>query len=151
MFELTEDTLMADPQRALDVLAQLGEMGIGLALDDFGTGYSSLAHLKRLPVQELKIDRSFVLDMSTDAEDAVIVRSTVDLARNLGLRVVAEGVETAEAYDQLAAYGCHVAQGFLLSRPLPAPELTRWLRRRGLVGASGVATAARPGRARWRA
>jgi diguanylate cyclase (GGDEF)-like protein len=145
VFELTEDTLMADPQRALDVLAQLGELGIGLALDDFGTGYSSLAHLKRLPVQELKIDRSFVLDMTRDAEDAVIVRSTVDLARNLGLRVVAEGVETAETYDQLAAYGCHAAQGYHLSRPLPAPALTRWLRRRGLVGTSGVATAARPG------
>jgi diguanylate cyclase (GGDEF)-like protein len=146
VFELTEDTLMADPQRALDVLAQLGEMGIGLSLDDFGTGYSSLAHLKRLPVQELKIDRSFVLDMTTDAEDAVIVRSTVELARNLGLRVVAEGVETAEAYDQLAAYGCHAAQGYHLSRPLPAQELQRWLRRRGLTGASSVATAARPGR-----
>ena len=151
VFELTEDTLMADPQRALDVLAQLGEMGIGLALDDFGTGYSSLAHLKRLPVQELKIDRSFVLDMTTDAEDAVIVRSTVDLARNLGLHVVAEGVETAEAYEQLAASGCHAAQGYHLSRPLPAPELTRWLRRRGLVGASNVATAAQPTRARGRA
>ena len=146
VFELTEDTLMADPQRALDVLAQLGEMGIGLSLDDFGTGYSSLAHLKRLPVQELKIDRSFVLDMTTDAEDAVIVRSTVDLARNLGLRVVAEGVETAEAYDQLATYGCHAAQGYHLSRPLPPRELERWLRRRGLVGASTVATAPRPGR-----
>jgi EAL domain-containing protein (putative c-di-GMP-specific phosphodiesterase class I) len=127
MFELTEDTLMADPQRALDVLAQLGEMGIGLALDDFGTGYSSLAHLKRLPVQELKIDRSFVLDMSTDAEDAVIVRSTVDLARNLGLRVVAEGVETADVLAEVVASGCSLAQGYYFARPLPPAELTAWV------------------------
>jgi diguanylate cyclase (GGDEF)-like protein len=135
VLELTEDTLMADPEGALDVLAQLGELGIGLALDDFGTGYSSLAHLKRLPVQELKIDRSFVLDMVADAEDAVIVRSTVDLGRNLGLRVVAEGVETAAAYEQLAGYGCHAAQGYHLSRPLPARELAAWLRRRGMAPA----------------
>jgi diguanylate cyclase len=135
VLELTEDTLMADPEGALDVLAQLGELGIGLALDDFGTGYSSLAHLKRLPVQELKIDRSFVLDMVADAEDAVIVRSTVELARNLGLRVVAEGVETAAAYEQLAGYGCHAAQGYHLSRPLPARDLAAWLRRRGMAPA----------------
>jgi len=135
ILELTEDTLMADPEGALDVLAQLGELGIGLALDDFGTGYSSLAHLKRLPVQELKIDRSFVLDMVVDAEDAVIVRSTVDLGRNLGLRVVAEGVETAAAYEQLAGYGCHAAQGYHLSRPLPARDLAAWLRRRGMTPA----------------
>jgi diguanylate cyclase len=129
VFELTEDTVMADPQGALDALAQLGELGIGLALDDFGTGYSSLAQLKRLPVQELKIDRSFVLDMVADSDDAVIVRSTVELARNLGLRVVAEGVETPAAYEQLAGYGCHAVQGYHVSGPLPAPQLAAWLRR----------------------
>jgi diguanylate cyclase len=138
VFELTEDTVMADPERALDALAQLGELGVGLALDDFGTGYSSLAQLKRLPVQELKIDRSFVLDMVADSDDAVIVRSTVELARNLGLRVVAEGVETAAAYEQLARYGCHAVQGYHVSGPLPAPQLVAWLRRWEAAGAGGA-------------
>jgi EAL domain-containing protein (putative c-di-GMP-specific phosphodiesterase class I) len=117
--ELTESTVMREEGRALDTLARLSEIGVSLSLDDFGTGYSSLAHLKRLPVQELKIDRSFVLDMLSDRDDAIIVRSTVELGRSLGLRVVAEGVETVEHLEQLRYFGCHVAQGFVFSRPCP--------------------------------
>jgi diguanylate cyclase (GGDEF)-like protein len=121
--ELTEETIMTDPQRAQDVLARLSEIGVDLSLDDFGTGYSSLSMLKRLPVRELKIDRSFVMGILDDRGDAAIVRSTVDLARNLGLRVVAEGVESAEAWDLLARWGCDLAQGYHLSRPIPLGEL----------------------------
>ena len=102
-------------------------MGIGLSLDDFGTGYSSLAHLKRLPVQELKIDRAFVTNMDTNHDDAVIVRSTIDLARNLGLRVVAEGVENQRTLEQLADAECDLAQGFHLSPPLSVADLNAWL------------------------
>jgi EAL domain-containing protein (putative c-di-GMP-specific phosphodiesterase class I) len=102
-------------------------MGIRLSIDDFGTGYSSLAYLTRLPVHEIKIDRSFVMDMLEDADNAVIVRSTVDLGRNLGLVVVAEGVETAAIWEELRLLGCDEAQGYFLSRPLPADELSRWL------------------------
>jgi len=132
--EITEDTIMVDPVRVLDVVARLAELGLSFALDDFGTGYSSLAYLKRLPVQELKIDRSFVMDMDRSRDDAVIVRSTVDLARNLGLTVVAEGVETHDTWERLAAFGCHAAQGFFLSPPLPADALEGWLARYGGVG-----------------
>ena len=131
---------MVDPQRALDVLAQLSELGITFALDDFGTGYSSLAYLKRLPIAELKIDKSFVLEMTTEADDAAIVRSTIELARALGLRVVAEGVETEEHWRRLAAWGCHVAQGYLLSRPVAPEALVAWLRE-GAVSAASVADA----------
>jgi diguanylate cyclase (GGDEF)-like protein len=126
--EITESTILADPIRTMHVLSRLSDMGVRLAIDDFGTGYSSLAYLKRLPVDELKIDRSFVQGMDSDENDAVIVRSTIDLGRNLGLRVVAEGVETAEAWRQLVALGCDVAQGYYLSRPVPAVELAAWLR-----------------------
>jgi diguanylate cyclase (GGDEF)-like protein len=126
--EITESTILADPIRAMHVLSRLSGMGVRLAIDDFGTGYSSLAYLKRLPVDELKIDKSFVQGMDDDENDAVIVRSTIDLGRNLGLRVVAEGVETAEAWAQLVALGCDVAQGYYLSRPVPAAELASWLR-----------------------
>lgn len=148
-FEITEDTLMLDPDRAVDVLARLSELGIGFALDDFGTGYSSLAHLKRLPVEELKIDKSFVMDMTTDAGDATIVRSTIELARNLGLRVVAEGVETGDHWAALAALGCHTAQGYYLSRPLPAAALTGWLHDKAEPDQTldRAAPAARPARA----
>jgi len=125
--EITENTIMTDPVRVLDVLARLSELGLAFSLDDFGTGYSSLSYLKRLPVQELKIDRSFVMHMDSDSNDAAIVRSTVDLARSLGLRVVAEGVENAPTWDQLAAFGCDLAQGYHLSRPLPAAALDAWL------------------------
>ena len=126
-FEITENTVMRDPARALDTLARLSELGIAFALDDFGTGYSSLAQLKRLPVGEIKVDRSFVADMTSSPDDATIVRSTVELGRNLGLHVVAEGVETADQWRELAAIGCHTAQGYYLSRPLPGHELTAWL------------------------
>ena len=125
--EITEDTIMVDPVRVLDVVARLGELGLAFALDDFGTGYSSLAYLKRLPVQELKIDRSFVTDMDASRDDAVIVQSTIDLARNLGLQVIAEGVETEETWARLEQFGCHGAQGYFLSPPLPSGELTAWL------------------------
>jgi EAL domain-containing protein (putative c-di-GMP-specific phosphodiesterase class I) len=102
-------------------------MGVGLSVDDFGTGYSSLAYLKDLPVRELKIDRRFINNMADDGDDAFIVRSTIDLGRNLGLEVVAEGVETEAVWDQLTLLGCDVAQGYYLSRPVPAAELTQWL------------------------
>jgi diguanylate cyclase (GGDEF)-like protein len=125
--EITEGTLMLDPERVLDVLARLSELGIALALDDFGTGYSSMSNITRLPVQELKIDRSFVTDMERSHDDAVIVRSVIDLARNLGMRVVAEGVEAQETTDRLLGFGCHSAQGYHFSRPLPADELDAWL------------------------
>jgi len=125
--EITEDTIMVDPVRVLDVAARLGELGVTLALDDFGTGASSLAHLKKLPIQELKIDRSFVMEMDRNPDDAVIVRSTVDLAHNLGLRVVAEGVETAASWEALTGFGCDVVQGYFLSRPLPPAQLEAWL------------------------
>jgi EAL domain-containing protein (putative c-di-GMP-specific phosphodiesterase class I) len=121
--EISEHTVMADPVRATAVLAGLRELGVGLSLDDFGTGHSSLSYLKRLPLDEVKIDRSFVAGMAADENDAVIVRSTIDLARNLGLRVVAEGVETAEIMDALRELRCDVAQGYVISRPLPADEL----------------------------
>jgi EAL domain-containing protein (putative c-di-GMP-specific phosphodiesterase class I) len=135
--EITESTIVADQVRALDVLTRLNGMGIGLSVDDFGTGYSSLAYLKDLPVSELKIDRKFVNNMTEDGDDAFIVRSTIDLGRNLGLQVVAEGVETEAVWDQLALLGCDVAQGYYLTRPLPADELTKWLaeRKQDSVGA----------------
>jgi EAL domain-containing protein (putative c-di-GMP-specific phosphodiesterase class I) len=108
-------------------LGRLHRLGVGLAVDDFGTGYSSMAYLRELPVDELKIDRSFVSQMATSPSDAVIVRSTIDLGHNLGLRVVAEGVETQHAWQQLSALGCDIAQGYYLGRPMPAAELEQQL------------------------
>ena len=125
--EITESTIMADPTHALEVLGRLDKMGVQVAIDDFGTGYSSLAHLKSLPVHELKIDRSFVSQMTSSASDAVIVRTTIDLGRNLGLRVVAEGVEDAITWQELDALGCNAIQGYYVSRPIPAEDLTSWL------------------------
>jgi diguanylate cyclase (GGDEF)-like protein len=125
--EITESTIMSDPAHALEVLGRLDRMGVQVAIDDFGTGYSSLAHLKSLPVHELKVDRSFVMHMTSNASDAVIVRSTVDLGRNLGLRVVAEGVEDALTWRELDALGCNAIQGYYVSRPIPADDLTSWL------------------------
>jgi diguanylate cyclase (GGDEF)-like protein len=132
--EITESMLIADPVRAEGVLGRLAAMGIRLDIDDFGTGYSSLAYLKRLPVRGIKIDRSFVQNLVDDDNDEVIVRSTIELARNLGLEVVAEGVESVEAYETLRRFGCDYAQGFYLSRPLPSDVFERWYRRtRGVV------------------
>jgi EAL domain-containing protein (putative c-di-GMP-specific phosphodiesterase class I) len=125
--ELTESAVMADPDLALTILRALDEQGVRLAIDDFGTGYSSLAYLKKLPVHELKIDRTFVTRMDSDASDAAIVRSSLDLARNLNLEVVAEGVETSEVWERLSDLGCSIAQGYFLLRPVPAEELTHWL------------------------
>ena len=125
--EITESTLVADPTRAMGILSRLNQMRIEMSIDDFGTGYSSLGHLSQLPVKELKIDKSFVMNMGNDEGDAIIVRSTIDLGRNLGLRVVAEGVETAEIWRQLVVLGCDYAQGYYRSRPMPASEMPRWL------------------------
>src|SRR5215218_6973394 len=125
--EITESMLMLDPGRAQAVLERLSRIGLTLSVDDFGTGYSSLANLKRLPVDVIKIDKSFVMDMAIDASDAAIVRSTIDLAHNLGLRVVAEGVESHQSWTRLTELGCDLAQGFYVSRPLPAPDLARLL------------------------
>jgi diguanylate cyclase (GGDEF)-like protein/PAS domain S-box-containing protein len=129
-FEITESAMLADPTRTKLILERLSEMGIRISIDDFGTGYSSLAHLKRLPVSEIKVDRSFVMNMHQDEDDATIVRSTIDLGRNLGLDVVAEGVESELVWERLKALGCTAAQGYYLSRPVPAPELRTWLLRR---------------------
>ena len=129
-FELTESFLLADPERSIGILDRLAGVGVDLSIDDFGTGYSSLAYLRRLPIDEIKVDRSFVMRMHKDPNDAMIVRATVDLGRNLGLRVVAEGVENAETWDQLRVLGCDVAQGYFLSKPMPASETTIWLAER---------------------
>jgi diguanylate cyclase (GGDEF)-like protein len=122
--EITESMMMADPVRALETMHRLAGMGISLSIDDFGTGYSSLSYLKRLPVHEVKIDKSFVLSMTVEEDDATIVRSIVDLARNLRLRVVAEGVEDAQSLAALSALGCDIVQGYYLSRPMAAEALT---------------------------
>jgi len=126
--EVTESMIMYDPERVLGVLARLTAMGVRFSIDDFGTGYSSLGYLRRLPVDELKIDKSFVLEMTTDENDALIVRSTIDLAHNLGLQVVAEGIENQETYACLAQLGCDMAQGYYLGKPMPAAELEAWLK-----------------------
>jgi EAL domain-containing protein (putative c-di-GMP-specific phosphodiesterase class I) len=117
---------MDDPQRALVTLDRLSAMGFKLSVDDFGTGYSSLAYLKRLPVDELKIDQSFVRHMQADADDAMIVRSTIDLAHNLGITVVAEGVESALVWNMLRELNCDQAQGYYMGRPMPVTEFPSW-------------------------
>jgi len=127
VIEITESSLMADAARAMEVLSRLREMGVGISIDDFGTGYSSLAYLKRLPVDELKIDKSFVANMASDENDAAIVRSTIGLAHDLGLTVVAEGIEDPASWDLLADLGCDVGQGYYISRPMPAAALGAWL------------------------
>lgn len=125
--EITESSIMSDSTRGLQHLTRLKEMGIGLSIDDYGTGYSSLSYLKTLPVDELKIDKSFVFAMNGNVNDEVIVRSTIDLAHNLGLRVVAEGVEEEEVLTRLRCLGCDAAQGYHLGRPMPAHKLQEWL------------------------
>ncbi len=131
--EITESAVMADAERAIDVLGQLRAMGVRIAVDDFGTGYSSLSYLKRLPVDELKIDRSFVEHIASDENDVAIVRSTVSLAHDLGLTVVAEGIEDRASWDVLARLGCDIVQGYYVSKPLAADALVEWLRQQPSV------------------
>nr|WP_197975943.1 EAL domain-containing protein [Pseudomonas sp. CFBP 8771] len=127
IFEITESAIMREPEKALKVLNSLRDCGISLSVDDFGTGYSSLAHLKRLPVQELKIDQSFVRNLDETSEDAVIVRSTIEMSHNLGLKVVAEGVEYEHSLRLLERWNCDTAQGYLISRPLTAVAFEAWM------------------------
>lgn len=128
VIEITESAVMSKPSEALSALQILDRMGVSLAIDDFGTGYSSLAYLSRLPVDEIKIDKSFVLAMVEDEQAAVIVRSTIDLGHNLGKKVVAEGVESEVLWDLLSEWGCDTAQGYYMSKPLPAGQLMQWLK-----------------------
>jgi diguanylate cyclase (GGDEF)-like protein len=127
--EITEATLMLDLQRAADVLTRLCDYGVSIAIDDFGTGYSSLSYLKRLPINTLKIDQSFIIDVAFDNQDISIVRSIIDLGHNLGYKVVAEGVESGVAWDMLNSLGCDSAQGFHVSHPLPEKHFASWLAR----------------------
>ena len=137
--EITEEFLMADRERARHILRQLRELGVEISVDDFGTGYSSLAYLRELPIDELKLDRSFVFPMADDARAAALVVSTISLAHSLGLRMVAEGVENATALAELTRHGCDQAQGYHLSRPVPAAELDHWLDTRSTSHALGAA------------
>jgi EAL domain-containing protein (putative c-di-GMP-specific phosphodiesterase class I) len=123
--ELTESSVMTEPERSRETLRQIRDHGMKVSIDDFGTGFSSLAQLKQLPADELKIDRTFVRELANDPEDVVLVRTAIDLAHNLGLSVVAEGVEGLDALALLAELGCDLAQGFALSRPVPAEELPK--------------------------
>jgi EAL domain-containing protein (putative c-di-GMP-specific phosphodiesterase class I) len=124
--EITESSIMADPLSTIGLLHQLQHRGVRISVDDFGTGYSSLSYLRRLPVTEVKIDKSFVQRMNDHGDDRVIVHSIADLAKNLGLSVVAEGVEDEQTWRLLSTAGCHVAQGYLVSRPLPVEQFRRW-------------------------
>jgi diguanylate cyclase (GGDEF)-like protein len=136
--EITESAIMDDPERALSTLEHLHAMGFKLSIDDFGTGYSSLAYLKRLPVDELKIDKSFVMAMERDLDDARIVRSTIELAHNLGLSVVAEGLETLKAWALLASLGCDEGQGYFICKPMPQDQFIAWAQGWQAPDTSGV-------------
>ena len=127
--EVTEGALMEDPEQALRSLEAIRALGVVLSIDDFGTGYSSLAQLKRMPVDELKIDKSFVMQMTEGSDDAVIVRSTIELGHNMGLSVIAEGVESDSSLALLRQYRCDMVQGYLFSKPLAADELVAWCQR----------------------
>jgi diguanylate cyclase len=137
--EITESTLMVDRVRSKEVLDALRGLGVRIAVDDYGTGYSSLAYLRELAVDELKVDKSFVIPMLTDDGAAAIVQSTVELAHALGLRMVAEGVESEAHLRELARLGCDVAQGYHISRPVTAEQLGAWLRAPAPTGQAGEA------------
>ncbi|HEY7173773.1 MAG TPA: EAL domain-containing protein, partial [Micromonosporaceae bacterium] len=137
--EITEGALLADPSRAIGTVNRLCELGVPIALDDFGTGTSSLQHLRKLPIAEIKIDRTFVSGMADNHDDAAIVRSTIDLARSLDIRTVAEGVETEYTRRLLADAGCTLAQGWLTAYPMPASEISEWLANYPTVSAGSPA------------
>ena len=136
-YEITESALMEDPQKAHRTIEELSEIGIEMSIDDYGTGYSSLAYVKKLPVNELKIDREFVKNMASSKQDIAIVRSTIELGHNLGMKVVAEGIENQEELDMLKTLGCDHAQGFLISQALSSQELETWVREKGLAEKKG--------------
>jgi EAL domain-containing protein (putative c-di-GMP-specific phosphodiesterase class I) len=123
MLEITESAIMNEPDQAVKVMQQLRAHGLRFSVDDFGTGYSSLAQFKSLPVDELKIDRSFVKNMQPGSDDAIIVQTTIDMGHRFGVKVVAEGIETTENWQQLLAMGCDQGQGYLISKPLPPEQL----------------------------
>lgn len=127
VLEVTESAVMQDPAQAIGVLEELKRMKLTLSIDDYGTGYSSLSYLKKLPIDELKIDRSFVMGLATSAQDQILVRSTIDMGHSLGLKVTAEGVEDEASADLLRAFGCDLAQGYFFSRPIPVEELDRFI------------------------
>ena len=129
MLEITETAAMRETPRAIKVMEELRTYGVRFSIDDFGTGFSSLVQLKRLPVDEIKIDKSFVLDLKPDSDDAVIVKSTIDLGHSMGLKVVAEGVDKAESWQFLAQLGCDLAQGYFVSHPLKAEDIPAWVTR----------------------
>lgn len=134
-FEITESAMMTSPEKSIQALNKLHRLGVGLSVDDFGTGFSSLAYLKLLPVNELKIDKSFIMDMEQDESDRLIVRSTIELSHNLGLNVVAEGVETRQCWDMLYEMGCDTAQGYYMSKPLDDIRFSQLLEHRPMVSA----------------
>jgi diguanylate cyclase (GGDEF)-like protein len=140
--EITETAIMHDPEQVAALLDRLDRHGVGLSIDDFGTGYSSLVHLKRLPLDCLKVDRSFVRNMARDEQDAAIVRSTIMLAHSLGIEVIAEGVEDEATLEMLRQMRCDMIQGFHLSPPMPLEELVAWLRGRAAPAAQRAAAAA---------
>jgi EAL domain-containing protein (putative c-di-GMP-specific phosphodiesterase class I) len=139
--EITESRMVTDLRRARGVLDELRAMGVAIAIDDFGTGFSSLTQLQRLPIDEIKIDKSFIVDWGSSEQDQAIVRSTIDLGRNLGINVTAEGVESESVYRQLGDLGCDYAQGFFLSRPASAGQCARELDR----GTKGVSKGSEEG------
>jgi len=128
VLEITEGVIMTEPERVLQILARLKRTGVRLAVDDFGTGYSSLAYLHRLPVDEIKIDKSFISAMAGDVSKSNIVRAAVDLGHSLRLEVVAEGIEDMQTWDLLTALGCDVAQGYYISRPMSAAAAEEWMK-----------------------
>lgn len=132
VLEITETSMMTDPEGAMETIERLHQMGYQFSIDDYGTGYSSLAYLKKIPLTELKIDRSFVQDILTSENDAMIVNATISLAHNLGLQVTAEGVESKEVMDKLESYGCDVIQGYYISKPISADEFTQWMQGQSL-------------------
>jgi EAL domain-containing protein (putative c-di-GMP-specific phosphodiesterase class I) len=140
--EITEDVLMADAARSQQVMAALRRLGVRLSIDDYGTGYSSLAYLRALPVDELKLDRSFVTHLTSDERSAAIVRSTLQLSRDLGMTMVVEGVENQTALDALRSWGCEQAQGFHIARPMPAADFLGWLARHSSSDAVAALTGA---------
>ena len=140
IMEITESVMMTNPKKSIDILNQLDELGIEIAVDDFGTGYSSLAYLKQLPLSKLKIDKSFIMDMMEDDNDAMIVRSTIDLAHNLGMKVIAEGIEEKEMLDLLDILGCELGQGYFISRPKTEDDFKEWVLDNSTKKINGIMT-----------